>query len=239
MMTKKIHQIWLQGYDDLPENYKTYSNKYQQLNPIWEYKLWSLDDIRNLIKEKYPHLLGIWENYDFWVMRVDLGKYCILDAFGGLLIDMDTEPLLPLDGFLPIDKAMVIEHTNTFWHRLIGVKKTTNNNFLYIPYPNHPLSTKLVSRACCTAGRLPFEFKFYHVLGSIGPLFLIDAINEISKDEVLWVPNEVAKEYFADEAANSWNKSLFDDDHDVKWGIFFLAFILLVIFALWRSFRRR
>ncbi len=78
---KRIHQIWLQGEQNLPEKYKKYSMKYKELNKSWEYKLWSQEDIRKLIEKNYPQLLKVWENYEFWVMRVDLGKYCILDFY--------------------------------------------------------------------------------------------------------------------------------------------------------------
>lgn len=239
---KKIHQIWLQGEDALPEAYKKYSKLYQNLNPDWQYKLWNLEDIRSLISSKYPHLLKIWEGYEFWVMRVDLGKYCILDDQGGLLIDMDTEPIKAFGNWLPQDKAAVIEHENTFGHRLLGVKRTTNNNFIYVPKPKHPLTQALLKRACCTSERLLFEFKFYYILGSIGPLFLIETIQDAqaalepwATQGLEWIPSSQAAEYFKDEAANSWNKSMLDEDHDISSLLFFLILLVLVIAAVVKS----
>ena len=236
MVTKHIHQIWLQGEDKLPPDYKAYSAKYKELNPGWGYTLWDEKSIRDLISSKYPHLLSKWEGYEYWVMRVDLGKYAILNSQAGLLVDMDTEPLKSFDDFLKLAKGnpVVLHHANTFFRRLIGVTKVTNNNFIYIPYPDHPFTQLLLKRAECTAKRMPYDFKFYYILGSIGPLFLIDTI-EAYDGKVEWVPaKDVDGVFFRDDAANSWNKTWFDM-HDYAWGAAFIALIALVVYVLYRA----
>src|SRR3569833_2828898 len=146
-----VHQIWLQGFDQLPKDYATYSERYKQFNPDWTYKIWSEKDIRELIASKYPHLIATWEGYQYWVMKVDLGKYCILNSYAGILVDMDSNPKKSFVEFLPLTAGnpSVLHHPNTFFRRLVGVKKVTNNNFIYIPYPNHPLTQLLLMRACC------------------------------------------------------------------------------------------
>jgi len=249
-LTKHIHQIWLQGEAKLPPNYAAYSKKYKELNPGWQYTLWDENSISELITTTYPHLLSTWEGYEYWVMRVDLGKYAILNSQAGLLIDMDTEPLRPFSSFASLThkslrsfddfldmthgEPTVLHHANTFFRRLIGVKKVTNNNFIYIPYPNHPFTALLLKRACCTAKRMPYDFKFYYILGSIGPLFLIDTIEDYD-GKVTWVPaRDVDGVFFKDDAANSWNKSWFDL-HDAVWGTVLVVMIVLVVYGLYSA----
>jgi len=227
---KVIHQIWLQGEDKLPEKYKKYSMKYKEFNKNWEYKLWNQTSIRKLIEEKYHQLLKIWDNYEFWVMKVDLGKYCILDAYGGILVDMDTEPVGSFDSFLTLtnDKPTVIESFYTI-ATLLG-ERLANNHFIYIPYPNHPLTKILLRNACCTSERMFYEFKFYYVVSSIGPLFFAEALREYGYSNVTWITYDTSN-YFLDEAANSWNKSMFDK-RDYFWGGILLILLLLTIYSL-------
>ena len=235
--TKKIHQIWLQGEVNLPPNYKKYSEAYQALNKDWKYKLWDEKKIRALIVREYPHLLCIYDNYTFWVMRVDLGKYCILDSEGGLVVDMDIKPKKPLT---PIMEGAHGKPAVIFYpHRKGGksnfhflekmVHRITNNNFIYSPYPHHPFTELLLERALCTSERMPWDFKLYYIVGSIGPLFLIDTIEKYGPDCIHWIDEKEADEYISDERANSWNKKYYDN-HDIFWGIFFIIMIIIAIY---------
>lgn len=251
-----IHQIWLQGKDELPPNYVKYSKKYKDINNNYTYKLWSENDIRELVKTKYPEILSIYDGYEFWVMKVDLGKYCMLDSYPGFLVDMDTEPLLP---FKDLEKFangrfMIIEYPHArsasfpfgnakkpHFHFAEGIlDRVTNNNFLFSPYKHHPFMQHVLKTIPCTAERLFFEPKFYYILGSVGPLFLIDCIESWKggkgKKDLAWLNCTEAKKYFKDEQANSWNKR-FLDDHDSK-SILFLLFLLgciiVVLVGTWR-----
>lgn len=241
-MVRKIHQIWLQGEEKLPDKYKKYVDKYRTLNAPygWEYKLWDEKSIRDLIKAKYPELLDIYDGYPFWVMRVDLGKYCILDSEGGILIDMDTNPLQSFEGLFKNNPAVIFyPHKKGSKHNFhplekIFVNRITNNNFIYVPTPNHPFSKLLLKRAQCVYKRKPWDFKLYYVIGSIGPLFLIDTIEEYGRENIEWIPENISDEYFKDERANSWNKKHYDN-HDVLWGFAFLIGIFMAIYCCYRA----
>src|SRR3989304_6565845 len=94
-LVETVHQIWLQGYDAMPKKYQEYSNKYRELNNN-DYILWDEPAILNLITSEHPELLKEYEGYQFWIMRVDLAKYVILEKYGGFYVDMDTKPLKSL-----------------------------------------------------------------------------------------------------------------------------------------------
>jgi mannosyltransferase OCH1-like enzyme len=234
---KRIHQIWLQGEQNLPEKYKKYSMKYKELNKNWEYKLWSQEDIRKLIEKNYPQLLKVWENYEFWVMRVDLGKYCILDFYGGILVDMDTKPVGSFDSFLELTNGNPTVIESFYMILTLLGERMANNHFIYIPYPNHPLTAILLKNACCIRDRTVFDFKFYYIIARIGPLFFSEAIKEYGYDKVTWIAYDTSRKYFLDEAANSWNKSMFDT-HDYFWGSVLLAIFCLTIYAMFRVYRK-
>ena len=73
---------------------------------------------------------------------------------------------------------------------------------------------------------MPWEFKSYYVLGSIGPIFVLDTIREYGENKVTWIDSGVFEKYFDNLADNSWNRRNYDS-HDILWGSFFLIILFL------------
>ena len=48
------------------------------MHPSWEYKLWTDEDNRNLIKDHYPWFLKTYDEYDVNIKRVDAVRYFYL-----------------------------------------------------------------------------------------------------------------------------------------------------------------
>lgn len=67
------------------------------LNPLWTYYFWTENTVRNLVAERHPYLLQIWDNYESRDDRADVTRYVVLYEFGGIFIDMDFQCLRPLD----------------------------------------------------------------------------------------------------------------------------------------------
>ena len=90
---KIIHQIWLGSH--FPEKYRVLRDTWLTLNPGWEYKLWTDEDIKTLKlinKKQYEKAKNYGE-------RSDIARYEILYRFGGLYIDTDFECLQSFDIF--------------------------------------------------------------------------------------------------------------------------------------------
>lgn len=87
------------NYPILPPHWKESSDKWRQLHPTWEYQLWDEVSSRNLIRDKYHWFLDIYDQYPHHIQRVDAAKYFILYEFGGLYVDLDIEPLVPIDKY--------------------------------------------------------------------------------------------------------------------------------------------
>ena len=99
---KIIHQIWHNwGKQSPPEEYQKWADTIKKMHPDWEYKLW--DDTRSLafMKEYYPQYVSLYESYQKGkkkrVKKVDVLRYFILDYYGGIYLDFDTQVLKPLD----------------------------------------------------------------------------------------------------------------------------------------------
>lgn len=97
---KIIHQIWLQGENNIPADYPNYSASWKEKNPEFTYILWDDEMISELIKKIFPQFMKIYNSYPKLVQKVDSAKYIILYHYGGIYIDMDLECIQSLNGLL-------------------------------------------------------------------------------------------------------------------------------------------
>ena len=238
-LVKTIHQIWLQGACGLPNTpdkpYKKYSERWRELNKPYGYILWDEPMILRLMSNEYPELLETYNGYQFWVMRTDLARYMILHKYGGFYIDMDHKPIksiAPLASGLP---TFYSKDFNWFIH-FVTYNVYINNNFLYFPYPYHPLAELIVKRARGSHIRNFYDFKVLYVIEKIGPHFLMEVINEYispdtfkTTDKIRVIPDAEIEKYFHDEEANSWIGPVRFDLHDsAMLGLLAVFFMLLI-----------
>ena len=94
--TKKyIHNIWIQGYDFIPDNIKNSIEEKKKLNPSWQYIIWDEKKILKLL-ELYPKLLNIYKNIDSYdgmisslTSKSDIARFAIIRTYGGVYFDVD------------------------------------------------------------------------------------------------------------------------------------------------------
>ena len=87
---KIIHQIWIGDKSKQPtELMKTW----ESMNPTWEYKLWTEENIPELFnKNQYDKMRQ-------YCGKADIVRYELLYRYGGVYIDADSECINPLDDF--------------------------------------------------------------------------------------------------------------------------------------------
>ena len=88
---KIIHQTW--KTNEIPAQWQAYQQSWQQHHPDWQYRLWTDDELRDLVAREYSWLLPIYDNYSDPIMRVDAARYVLLHRYGGIYADMDYECL--------------------------------------------------------------------------------------------------------------------------------------------------
>ena len=84
MIPKLVHNIWIQGYNNLPENLKTSYNNIKELNPEWEFIFWHENMIIDLLK-KYPNIYKVYQNIEnlpgllnILALKSDIARYIIM-----------------------------------------------------------------------------------------------------------------------------------------------------------------
>lgn len=97
MIPKVTHQIWFQGWHNLPEKYHTDTEKLSILNPNWEHMKWDEESLRAECAKFSPEALAKFEEFPRMIQKIDFGRYVVLHNYGGISIDCDAECLRPLD----------------------------------------------------------------------------------------------------------------------------------------------
>jgi hypothetical protein len=95
MIPKIIHNIWIQGYKQMPYNLKKNIHKIKKLNSDWLFILWDEKKIINLLV-KYPKIHKIYNNIEklsgillINAIKSDIARYLIMKEYGGVYFDLD------------------------------------------------------------------------------------------------------------------------------------------------------
>ncbi|KAL9178264.1 hypothetical protein ACHAXT_001808 [Thalassiosira profunda] len=117
----RVPQIVHQSYKSLaalPKEWADTPPRWQELHPEYEYKFWSDEDNRNLIKEHYHWFLETYDAYPAPIQRADAARYFAVLHYGGIYADMDILPIRHVDPLLQkldleenADKEMIVAET--------------------------------------------------------------------------------------------------------------------------------
>lgn len=244
------HQIWI----NLSSNKDTFPPaKFQkgidELKKQCEengvtYKLWKNSDITDDLFMK-PEWKKLYDSYPYPIQRIDMLKYLILYKYGGLYFDIDLEVkkgvirgladqqipnIFPTFGIAP---KLVIKKSNPiheYFARLFSFlpnERVINNNFMFMPYAEHPFMITLMEELENYKYRKPWELKAEYIFSSTGPNFLMDVIKKANIDHSTILNTNL----FHDNAENSWNRIPFDS-HDFSFFTFLFLLVLFVYFIL-------
>ncbi|KAL7545841.1 hypothetical protein ACHAWF_009190 [Thalassiosira exigua] len=231
---KIIHQSY-KSLDTLPEKWADTPSRWKELHPTFEYKFWSDDDNRNLIKQHYPWFLETYDGYPAPIQRADAARYfAVLLHHGGIYADMDVLPIRRFDLPENEDKEMIVAETYN-----LGL-----TNALFASVPNSTVLSQFVRD-------LPSHTHPFHGLGFIVPHFVVMIstgptrlwifLNKYDRSKILtinpasWGQCHQCKQkhcvpakgsFFETREGGSWHKFIFCHPHFSIWGVACLVFML-------------
>jgi len=98
-----IHNIWIQGYDQLSEDIREKHLKIKKINPNWDFIIWDERMIKEVIK-KHPKIYNVYKNIDNYsgvigdmASKSDIARCVIMKEFGGIYYDLDFDCISPFD----------------------------------------------------------------------------------------------------------------------------------------------
>ena len=172
---KIIHQMWKTS--DVPSTWRALAESWKRHHPDWEYRLWTDEDCRRLVVERYPSLLPVYDAYSYNIQRADAARYLILHAMGGVYADLDMECLKPLATLLE-SHAFVAALEPACHEKNLGEKNVACNAFM-ASVPGHRL---LATIADDLAKTRPVITLHREVLNTTGPLMLTRVIRQLGAD---------------------------------------------------------
>lgn len=166
---KIIHQIWIGDESKIPASCLVFRDHMLNLHPDWEYKLWTRENIPELVNQEVFDALQ-----SHVVFQSDIARYEIMAHHGGVYIDWDMCLSKPIDE--------LIEGTDHFFIEENGLNIT---NSIYGVCQNHWFSWKAVRGSQQSFKRYLnselFYYPYKNYLVSVGALFFSNLVLDAAK----------------------------------------------------------
>ena len=98
---RRVHQVFFRFHPDgrTLEDYPMFVASRDAFAAMdgWVYRLWDEEAVDGLIRERYSVLFDVYRGLRYPIQRVDVAKYAIADAHGGVVCDLDVLPRCHLD----------------------------------------------------------------------------------------------------------------------------------------------
>lgn len=221
---KIIHQIWLQGEENILESNNNKINNIKKLHPDWKYILWDEPMIINLIKNNKEYLDKYYK-FIYLHQKVDFSKFVILEKYGGIYIDIDCDVIKNLDNIFILikDYDLIISELNNNLDTvssLLTCHKTCNcyNNGIIIGKPQTRVLNFLING-------FKYDCRFYEnkilcIQNTTGPPIFNKLIEyykkNISNKDILVLPYD----YFEpciNKKCNITNNTHIIHKHELSW----------------------
>ncbi|KAK3997538.1 nucleotide-diphospho-sugar transferase [Cladorrhinum sp. PSN332] len=144
---KIVHQVFHNwndpGNDTVPDDWSDNRRNCMDLNPDFEFMLWTENKSRDFIEAEYPWFLRTYDGYRYKVQRVDAVRYFLLLHYGGIYMDLDNGCKTALDPLLYYP-VWVID----------GGRGALSNNIIAAK-PNHPFWAHI------TMSLMPYDWNYF------------------------------------------------------------------------------
>ena len=159
---------------------KIYSKNWKKLNPDYEIKLYNDELCKQFLLNKYSQLhLDIFNFLQDGPIKADFWRICILNKYGGLYIDADIEPIVPLNTFISNDDDFVTCISVNF--RKHNLEFQLNPHFILCRKNNKILQNSINRYIKQYTDKIPYSYWNW----SICKLFTIEGITE-KKSQILY-----------------------------------------------------
>lgn len=132
MIPRHLHAIWVGP--PLPPTFQEFLEGWRQLHPAWGFTLWNEENMPPLENQNlYDHVSDFCPGFE-GQLRSDIARYEILWRHGGVYLDVDFEPIKPIDALLEGAECF------TAWE----IQDQVANNAIFGCSPGHPFMRYLI-----------------------------------------------------------------------------------------------
>ena len=177
----------------IPEKYKPFYDHLVELHPEWEINIYDDDDELNLVKNHFPELLTLYQDYEFHIQRLDIFRLIIVFLEGGFYLDMDVYCLKNLSELRC--HMLVLGDERTYTDREcrkynLNPSKRQIANYMFGSIPKHPFWLEVLLESV-----VRFKHKIEEegdVLYTTGPWLLSDVYYKLINkyDDIKLIENK-------------------------------------------------
>ena len=87
---------------------QVYSSNWKKLNPDWKIELYDDNRCRDFLLKEFSQLfVDIFNNIEDGPIKSDFWRVCVIYKYGGLYVDADIQPIVPLKDYIEEDDKFV------------------------------------------------------------------------------------------------------------------------------------
>ena len=222
---KITHQIWMQGFENIPEKFKKNVSDLHKLNPEYEHKQWDEQSLRNECLKYSKECLERFDAFDLMIMKVDLGRYVVLYNYGGISVDTDMVQINSINKTPGINSESFIISRLSFPLGLIGY---LNNAILCTSVHNKLMQTMINEIIQDKRKCSDFLLKEICVDTITGPKFITRVLKNTNTPNLI-----LDNKYFEpcpglDLTCKADKNTIMDHKHEASWASSYLLYIGMV-----------
>jgi mannosyltransferase OCH1-like enzyme len=208
------HQIWLQGWDALPEKFHENVRLLRSKNPEYTHMTWDETSLRAECAKIGPEVAEKFDSFPHLVQKVDLGRYVVLYNYGGVSVDTDMKSLKAINSTPHLDSADCMISGGAFPLSVIG----HTNNALIIVKPKNDFILDIITSVVETeADPTAYVTKELYIDATTGPRFMQKVI-ERHREKIVFLDNKFYEPCFsADPICQTTNDTIMDHQHEMSW----------------------
>lgn len=197
-----FHQVFL-GYSPPHPSWHNFTAGCRSVNKNFEYRLWNMTSVTNLLSEDYPWFLPTFHSYKYNVQRADAARYFIIHKHGGLYLDMDLRCTTPVEELLQKVSKANYENKNEIQCFFPWANFGTISQDLFLCRRNADFMYHMLSRLIPYNGW--YGVPYLTVFLSTGPLLVYSAYRAYPNKTSIYVlsPKERAI-YFERTMGRTW-----------------------------------
>jgi mannosyltransferase OCH1-like enzyme len=217
-----IHQIWMQGFNQIPSKFDANRAELRRLNPEWRIMEWDETTLRTECAALGPEFLRTFDQLPLMISKVDFGRYVVIYRYGGVSVDMDMAPLKPLSATPGLDEHPLILSRTTIGGPVV-------NNALFIACPENPFVMRLLLAIANSDMRYElYPTKDLYVGLTTGPLI----VTRLAMTEDIHILDAKYFEpcFSIDKECNRSEFAIMDHQHELSWMNNWLIIIFKMFF---------
>jgi mannosyltransferase OCH1-like enzyme len=223
---KIIHQVWIQGEQNIPEKFIANIKKIKKMHSDWTYILWDEISILQLLKNTNVEWYANYYKFNYLHQKVDYAKLIILFIYGGISIDIDAYTIKKLDTLY--DKYdnydLIVSYIKdiNFIVNIFVCRRFTQclNNGIFLGKPNTDILKYMIDKISYDCAML--DNKITCISNTTGPIYfhkhIFKYINSQRKKKstIIILDNEYLEPCTLDDC-NVTKNTYIKHEHNLSW----------------------